>query len=293
VLGFGLTARGNTFGALVMLRRANAGFETGDISLAQRIAARAALALDSARLYEERTRVASILQQSLRPPSLPDIPGVSLAARYRPAAEHLDIGGDFYDVIGDQGDWVVALGDVCGKGVEAAALTGQTRQILRTAAHFDHDPAAVLHAVNAVLYDPTSSSRFVTVLCARVRPQATHTDIDLATAGHPAPLLLHADGTVEQIDVYGTAAGLVAEIDYGTTSVRLQTGDTMLMFTDGIDEALGPAGQYGMERLHALLPDYAGAEPDIVCDAIEQDVMEYLDGRGHDDMALLAITCRL
>jgi len=293
ILGIGLTARGSTFGALVMLRRADAGFTKDDIAFAQRIASRAALALDSARLYEERARVASVLQQSLRPPKLPDIPGMRLAASYRPAAEHLDIGGDFYDVTGRDDDWLVALGDVCGKGVEAAALTGQTRQSIRTAAHFDRRPAAVLNAINSVMYESTSA-RFVTVLCARLRPHrdGTHADVELATPGHPAPLVLRADGRIEQVDVYGTAAGLVAEMYYGTTAVRLDEDETMLMFTDGIDEAGGAAGQYGMERLHALLPAYAGASPEVICQAVEQDVMEYLDGRPHDDMALLAVTCK-
>ncbi len=291
-LGFGLTARGSTFGALVILRRANAGFSADDVAFAQRIAARASLALDSARLYEESSRVASVLQQHLRPPALPDIAGLCLAARYRPAAEHLDIGGDFYDVTGRDDDWLVALGDVCGKGVEAAAVTGQARQSIRTAAHFDRHPPAVLGALNSVLHG-SGSTQFVTVLCARLRPHpdGTHALVDLATAGHPAPLVLRADGRVDQVGVYGMAAGLVAEMRYGAVSLRLDHGDTMLMFTDGVDEARGTAGQYGLERLHALLPAYAGAVPEVVCEAVEQDVMEYLDGRAHDDMALFAITC--
>ena len=291
-LGFGLTARGTTFGVLVMLRRANAGFSADDVSFGQRIAARASLALDSARLYEETARVASVLQQHLRPPALPDIAGLRVAARYRPAAEHLDIGGDFYDVIGQHGDWLVALGDVCGKGVEAAAVTGQARQSIRTAAYFDRHPPAVLSALNTVLHQ-TGSTQFVTVLCARLRPHkdGTHADVDLATAGHPAPLVLRADGRVDQVGVYGMAAGLVAEMRYGAGTLRLDRGDTMLMFTDGVDEARGSAGQYGMDRLHSLLPAYAGAPPEVVCEAVERDVMEYLDGRPHDDMALFAVTC--
>ena len=291
-LGFGLTARGTTFGVLVLLRRANDGFSADDIAFAQRIAARASLGLDSARLYEETARVASVLQQHLRPPALPDIAGVRLAARYRPAGEQLDIGGDFYDVTGQDDDWLVALGDVGGKGVEAAAVTGQARQSILTAAYFDRHPPAVLSAVNSVLHK-TSSSQFVTVLCARLRPHrdGTHVDVDLANAGHPAPLVLRADGRVDQVDVYGTAAGVVAEMHYGAATLRLEPGDTMLMFTDGVDEARGNAGQYGMERLHSLLPAYAGAPPEIVCEAVERDVMEYLDGRPHDDMALFAVTC--
>ncbi|CAJ1578334.1 PP2C family protein-serine/threonine phosphatase [[Mycobacterium] wendilense] len=290
VVGVGLTARGVTFGALVLLRRADAGFTVAEIGSAQRVADRAALVLDSARMYHERMHVASVLQQSLRPPALPDIPGLRLAACYRPAAEHLDIGGDFYDVIGGDDDWLVAFGDVCGKGVEAAALTGLARQSIRTAAHFDRDPAAVLGVTNSVLYNP-ASTQFVTVLCARLRPDGTDVQVDLATAGHTPPLVLRIDGRVEEVAVYGTAAAIVAEVQYGTTTFRLAPGDTMLMFTDGVDEAWGSAGQYGLERLQNMLPAYAGAPPEVVCEAVEQDVMEYLDGTAHDDIALLAVTC--
>jgi serine phosphatase RsbU (regulator of sigma subunit) len=290
LLGVGLTARGTTIGALVMIRGQGRGFDTEDVALAERVATHAAMALDSARLYEERGRVASVLQSSLRPPSLPEIDGVRLAARYRPAAEHLDLGGDFYDVHGEGVDWLLALGDVCGKGVEAAALTGRTRQSIRTAAYFDRRPEVLLGALNKVLFDE-HTRQFVTVVCARMRRDREHLTFDVAAAGHPAPIVLRAGGRVEQVDVYGTAAGMVAEVEYRSVSVQLDHGDTMLMFTDGVDEALGADGQYGVDRLLALLPAYAGADPEVICEAIEQSVVEYLDGRGHDDIALLAVTC--
>jgi phosphoserine phosphatase RsbU/P len=291
LLGVGLTARGTTLGALVLIRGRGRGFDREDVALAERIATHAAVALDSARLHEERGRIAKVLQSSLRPPSLPEIPGVVLAARYRPAAEHLDIGGDFYDVQGSDDDWLLLVGDVCGKGIEAAALTGRTRQSIRTAGYFDRRPDTLLGALNKVVYDERTE-QFVTVVCARMR----HTDggrleIDLAAAGHPAPIILRACGRVEQVDVYGTAVGMVAEVEYRPVTIHLDPGDTMLMFTDGIDEAFGADGLYGVERLIALLPAYAGAGPEAICEAIEQNVIEYLDGRAHDDMALLAVTC--
>ena len=294
VLGVGLTARGATFGALVMVRGGPRPFDA-DIDVIQRVAERAALALDTARLYEERAKVATVLQDSLRPPSLPDIDGVQLAARYRPAAEHLEIGGDFYDVQGRDGDWLLCLGDVCGKGVEAAALNGRARQSIRTARHFDPRPEAVLGALNSVLHDE-GTVQFVTVVCARMRPNDSDgkggLQLDLASAGHPAPIVVRADGRVEQPEVGGTAAGMLPHVTYRPVTVRLDRGDTMLMFTDGIDESFGDEGQYGVDRLMALLPPYAGAGPEVICEVVEQNVLEYLDGRAHDDMALLAVTCR-
>ena len=292
VLGLGLTARGTTIGALVIIRGQGRGFDDDEVAFAERIATRAAIALDSARLYEERGRIAAALAQNLRPPTLPEVDGIQLAASHRPAAEHLDIGGDFYDVAGSGDDWIVALGDVSGKGIEVAELTGRTRQSIRTAAHFDKNPAAVLGALNSVLYE-TGSDRFVTVVCARLRPAADgdRAAVDLAVAGQQPPIVLRANGIVEQVDATGPAVSMIREVQYRTTTVELRRGDTMLMFTDGIDEARGRDGFDAVDRLIALLPAYAGAAPDVVCDAVEQDVVEFLDGLPHDDMALLAVTC--
>ena len=291
LLGVGLSARGSSFGALVMVRGQGHGFDDHDIAVAERVASRAALALDSARLYEERSRVATVLQSSLRPPSLPHVEGAQLAARYRPAAEDLDIGGDFYDVHGADGDWMLSIGDVCGKGVEAAALTGRTRQSIRTAGYFDRHPEVVLGALNTVLRD-AGTPDFVTALCGRMQVGLDGVlQLDIASAGHPSPIVLRADGRVEQMTVGGTAVGLRSDVSYTPVHVELHRGDTILMYTDGIDEAGGADGQYGVDRLVALLGPLAGAGSDVVCEAVEQDVIEFLDGRPHDDMALLAVTC--
>lgn len=303
VLGLGLTARGTIVGALVLVRGAGRGFDDDDVAFAQRIASRAAVAFDAARMYEESARVATTLQRALRPPLLPDVAGVQLAARYRPAAEHMDIGGDFYDVHGAGDDWLLVLGDVCGKGIDAAAATGRTRQSIRTAAHFVRHPGAILSALNTVLFDAggdegahgmgSGAEQFVTVLCARLRPAESGTGfaVEIAAAGHPAPLVLRTNGRVEQPAVFGTAIGMIREAEYRSVTVELNPGDTMLLFTDGLDEAMGADGLFGVERLIGLLPPYAGAAPEVVCEAVERSVLEYLDGRQHDDMALLAVTC--
>ncbi|MHA0288701.1 PP2C family protein-serine/threonine phosphatase [Mycobacterium sp. C3-094] len=290
LLAVGLNARGATLGALLLARRGS--FDADDIAFAGHLAARATIALDSARLYEERTHIAAVLSSALRPPSLPDVDHLHLAARYRPAAEHIDIGGDFYDVLGTDRDWLIALGDASGKGVEAAALTGRTRQSIRTAAYFDRRPAMLLRALNSVLYE-TRPEQFVTMLCAGVHiaESGSHVDVELATAGHQAPLVVRRDGHVEQLEVFGTACGMIPDVEYRTIELRLERGDTMLMFTDGVDEAHGAQGMFGVDRLAGLLPAYAGTSPDVLCEAVEQQVVEYVDGRPHDDIALLAVTC--
>ncbi len=292
VLGLGLTARGITLGALVMVRGQDRGFSEADVTLGEQLASRVSLALDSARLYEQSSRVAAALQASLVPPDLPSVPGVDLAARYRPAIEQLDIGGDFYDVFPAGDEWLAVLGDVCGKGVDAAVLTGRARQSVRTAAHFERRPGALLSAFNTVFtQDP--SNRFITLVCLRIRPAADglSADVDIAVAGHAGPVLVRADGSAEQLPIEGTVAGVVPDVEYDSVTVRLEQGDALLTFTDGIEEARGADGFYGTDRLLGLLTEYAGAGADAICGAVEQDVVEHLDGRAHDDIALLAISC--
>jgi serine phosphatase RsbU (regulator of sigma subunit) len=211
-----------------------------------------------------------------------------MAARYRAAHERMEIGGDFYDVHGTQDDVSVVIGDVCGKGVEAAVLTGQARQTIKTAARFDRSPAVVLTALNDVLY-AEGADRFVTVACARLRPAERGTHVTLAVAGHPAPLIVRRDGTVEEPEIRGTVAGVWADLSYREVELLLAPGDAMLLFTDGVNEARGQNGFFGMTRLRDLLAGYAGASPETLCEAVEQRVVEHLDGAAHDDIALLAI----
>jgi serine phosphatase RsbU (regulator of sigma subunit) len=291
VLAVGLTARGATLGALIMVRGQGRGFGPDDIEQAERIAARASLALDSARLYEQRGEIASALHDSLVPPPLPDLPGAVLAARYRPAAEQLDIGGDFYDVFRAGEDWLIALGDVCGKGVNAAVLTGRARQSLRTAAHFEREPGALLSALSSVFHNDTSE-RFITLLCLRVRAEeAGDLVVEVASAGHAPPLLVRADGQVEAVEAEGAVLGVVGDAQYDATTVRLGPADQLVLYTDGVEEARGATGFYGDERLIELLGRLAGAAPDVVCAAVEQDVVEHLDGRSHDDIAVVSVGC--
>ncbi|MGH3624027.1 MAG: PP2C family protein-serine/threonine phosphatase, partial [Sciscionella sp.] len=148
VLGVPLAARGTTFGALVLLRGPGAAFDEHELRLTEDVASRIAVAIDVAKIYEERAHMASVLQASLRPPVLPEVAGMRLAARYRAAVEHIEIGGDFFDVHGAGNDWTVVIGDVCGKGVEAAVLTGRSRQTVRAAAHMDRSPARALAVLN-------------------------------------------------------------------------------------------------------------------------------------------------
>lgn len=293
VLAMPLTARGSAVGALILVRKAGEGFGEDDIDLLGQLCDRAALALDSARIYEDHARVTRVLEESLRPPRLPDIPGVEVAACFRAAATHLAIGGDFYDVHGGNGDWLLVLGDVCGKGVDAAVLNGRARQSIRTAARFDRHPGKILSTLNEVLYDE-GSDRFVTVVCGRLRPLGDDRyAVDLAVAGHPAPMVVRADGTVTQPEVTGRLAGALLHGDpYREVTVELGPDDALVLFSDGIHEAHGADGLFGMDRLSELLARYAGTGATAIVEAVEREVVEHLQDNGHDDMTALAIMPR-
>jgi serine phosphatase RsbU (regulator of sigma subunit) len=167
-------------------------------------------------------------------------------------------------------------------------LTGQARQTIKTAARFDRSPAVILTALNDVLSED-ESNRFVTVACARLRPADGGTHVTLAVAGHPPPLVVRRDGSVEEPEVRGTVAGVWPALTYREVELLLAPGDTMLLFTDGVYEARNQDGFFGMTRLRELVAGYAGARPETLCEAVEQRVVEHLDGAEHDDIALLAI----
>jgi phosphoserine phosphatase RsbU/P len=294
ILAMPLLARGGSVGALLLVRKNGNGFADEDVELAEQLCERAALALDSARIFEEYSRVTRVLEDSLRPPDLPTVPGLELAASFRAAGSHLEIGGDFYDVHGEDGDWLVVLGDVCGKGVDAAVLNGRARQSIRTAALFDRSPGKIVGTLNEVLYDDFSD-RFVTVVCTRLRAvgDGRHL-VDVAVAGHPPPLIVRTDGTVEEPAVSGRLAGALRHDEpYEEVTVELGPGDALVLFSDGMYEARGINGLFGLDRLRDLLAQYADTGAAAIVEAIERAVVEHLADNGHDDMTALAVVPRL
>ena len=292
MLALPLTGRSTTFGALVLARRSGRGFDQDDVTVCEELARLGAGAVDRARLYAERSHVADVLSRSLRPPELPERPGMRVAARLRTALDHIDVGGDFYDVHGRDGDWTFVVGDVCGKGVEAAVLTGKARQTVRTAALVDRSPDRVLALADAALsaeVECSDEDRFITMLVGRVRLDGESLGVDIATAGHPQPNVLRFDGGVEAVPVEGIVAGLGEEGERPVAHVTLGRLDTLFCYTDGTTEACGADGFFGADRLTRLLPLYGGAPPEALVEAVDHAVVQHLDGRTHDDIALFAV----
>lgn len=283
-----LTARGRTFGTLTLGRRTGRGFDPEAVGFVESVAQSLAGSLDTTRILAESRRVGRVLARDLAPPRLPEASGVRFATYYRVAFDEEALGGDFYDVHGSDDDWTAVVGDVCGKGVEAAVLTGRVRQAVRTAALVDRSPSRILDLVNRVLV-ADGGDTFVTAVCARVRARGERLLLDVAAAGHPEPYLLRRDGGLEPLPAKGTVLGLFPDNDYRDMQVELRPGDAVLFYTDGVVEAPGFSERYGEERLHRLLQRTPREDVTAVVEMVAVSLSDHLGDRPHDDIAVLGV----
>jgi PAS domain S-box-containing protein len=286
-----LAAPTRTVGAITLafsdsLRR----FSPADVTLAERLGRRAGTAVESSRLHTERTRIAKILQASLLPDSLPEIAGVKIAARYHAAGELNDVGGDFYDVIPYRGEsWLLVIGDVCGKGPRAAAVTALARHTLRTASMLGQTPAGMLHTLHRALSNQPPGADLCTACIVTLERLPAHVALTVTLAGHPPPLLIGAEGRTERIGKPGTLLGVLDPIETTEVRAELLPGQTLLLYTDGLPEAghAGePLGDGGLARLcaqehHLPLEELLGV--------VEQTALEHAAGTLSDDIALLGL----
>ncbi|MEH0842894.1 PP2C family protein-serine/threonine phosphatase [Micromonospora sp. CPCC 205711] len=292
-----MLSAGGPAGALILIRRAGrAGFDQRDIELAREFSARAGAAVATAELYGEQAHLARVLQQSLLPPQLPPVPGVTLAGGYRAAGDSLRIGGDFYEVFPTASGGMFALGDVCGKGVGAAVLTGRVRQSLQTLRLVEQRPLELIRLLNRALFDAPDAARrgqFTTLLLGvTAQDPDGGVRIRIAGGGHPSPLLVRPDGGIVSVQVGGMPIGAFTDARFVEAEVRLAPGELLLAYTDGVTEARGgPAAveMFGETRLRQALASVAGLPPGAVVDRLLQLVDEWLDGQGHDDIAMLAV----
>ena len=283
-----LTARGRTLGAIT-LASSDSGrvYGADDLSLAEELGRLAGVALDNARLYEERSRIARTLQRSLLPPRLPEIPGIEVAARYRAAGEGNEVGGDFYDVFEvGKGAWAVIIGDVCGKGADAAAITGLARHTLRTAAMSEWRPRRVLVILNDALVRD-DADEYCTAVFARLSAMGTHVRVTLACGGHPPPLVLAADGKVEVAGRPGTLLGVFPDPELATAVLDLRPGGAVLFYTDGVTESRGPGVGLSEGALREVLSAHAGGSADELVHAVEEAAVAAQPGGPRDDIALV------
>jgi serine phosphatase RsbU (regulator of sigma subunit) len=287
-----MRARGRTLGTLALASFTDRRFGPREVATIEELARRAAVAVDNARVYSERSYIAARLQQSLLPPHLPDVPGLEIAARFRPAGEAYDVGGDFYDIFETgTGGWAIAMGDVCGKGADAAALTAMARYTLRaTGIRAMQSPQRVLSLLNEVLLAEAPREQFLTVAYANLRVTEEGTELAVASAGHPLPLLLHADGRLEPVGEPGTLLGVVPQIELHPTLLQLEPGDTLVFYTDGVTEARTDSGaMFGMEGLRAALLACVGCDAAEVAERIESSLTNAHVDRPRDDIAIVVV----
>jgi sigma-B regulation protein RsbU (phosphoserine phosphatase) len=251
-----------------------------------------------AEVERERLQVlVTTLQRSLLPPALPAVPGLEVAAYYR-AASRDEVGGDFYDLFPlSQDRYGLFLGDVCGKGAQAAAVTSLIRYTLRAAAVYDPDPAAALGTLDAALQQgfPADMEHFCSVIFGLLTPDGDGFILTLARGAHPDPLLIHADGTASYLAIPGgPLVGVFDVAVFEATTIRLEPGDTLLLYTDGLTEARTDAagGRYGDQALLAFAVTLVPATAASAIAGITA-LLDELGGVVQDDIALLALSVPL
>ena len=262
-------------------------FDDDDLAFAEDLALRAATAVQNARLYQAQERVAHTLQASLLPDRLPDVPGWEIHAAYQAGEREAEVGGDFYDVVAVEGGHLIVLGDVTGKGVEAAALTALVRHSARMAARFDPRPARVLAHVNTTLREQARLS-LVTMVCALVETEPDRARLTVASAGHPLPLLRRAGAAPDPLGDHGVLLGIGGEEDWTETEVPVSVGDTVLFYTDGVTETPGKGARFGEPRLYDAMARAGDAPADVLAE-IERSLRDFQAGEAVDDRAMLAL----
>jgi serine phosphatase RsbU (regulator of sigma subunit)/ketosteroid isomerase-like protein len=286
-----LRARGRITGMLtVSVGPSGRRFRSSDARFVSVLAGRVALALDNAGLFSElersdreRAEIAATLQRGLLPPPLPHIPGWSVAAMYRPAGAENEIGGDFYDAFRIAGGWMVVIGDVTGRGAQAAAVTAHARYTLRTAAALTGDPVVALRTLNRELLGRGTALCSVAAMTIAEDPTEP---VRLAVAGHPPPLLVDGDSVTEAASP-APVLGAFSDEQWRVEAAAVAPGQQLVVITDGITEAEGEEGRFGEERLRAELVGIAS--PALAAQRLEGALHQFTGGEMDDDAAIIAI----
>ncbi|ROQ60218.1 stage II sporulation protein E [Streptomyces sp. 840.1] len=291
-----LPGHGVPAGALVLLRHSeNPAFTEREEVFARLFAARAGAAMSAARLYAEQSAITEVLMRELLPPALQQVAGVDYAGGYRPSEDHERIGGDFYDVhpsVTEGEASLVVLGDVCGKGLEAAVLTGKIRNTLHALLPMAGDHQRMLSLLNTSLLN-SHHTRFATLVLASAIREGHEVRLTLTSAGHLAPLILRTDGEVEEAETLGTLVGAIPDARSSSTALTLAPGETCVLYTDGITEARGgPLGEtlFGEERLRRSLSECTGMPAEGIVERIQMLASEWVGKGRHDDMAIVVIS---
>jgi serine phosphatase RsbU (regulator of sigma subunit) len=288
-VGVPVRVGGRVVGVLHASSRRSGAFEEDDADFLQSIADSLALTIDRTRSFDQRDRMATALERALLPMSLPHVPGFEIATMYRPSRFGDEVGGDFYDVFGDGDTWYLAIGDVCGKGPEAAAIMGMTRIALRSLAREDDSRPLpeVLQLLNSFLLDSElMGDRFCTVCVARLELSNGNGIVTTCLGGHPPPLLVRADGSLGTVGTPGSLLGLFADVSLHEARAELRRGDAIALFTDGVTELSVERPDEGESMLRSALVAAATEDAAGIVKTVERALLEPR-GELRDDAALV------
>jgi sigma-B regulation protein RsbU (phosphoserine phosphatase) len=285
-----LLARGQRLGTVTVGRALGTWQHTEEVAVLEDVARRAALAIDNALIHRERRTVAQALQRSLLPPQLPKVDGVEFGAEYVPTGETVDVGGDFYDVLAlSDRRWLVVVGDVSGKGVQAATVTGLVRDVTRVLVRDGRPLTDALIRLNETLVE-RGGGRFCTLcLAAITRRDDGRVDVTLHLAGHDQPVLVHADGTTALVGSCGTALGLLDSIKSPHVKLALEPGDTLIFYTDGVTERRRGVELFGVDRLRREAATLAGFPAEVVVARLRAAALGFSPEPPRDDIAIFAM----
>jgi PAS domain S-box-containing protein len=281
-----MSAAGKNVGTLSLLSAESPRhFTAADVELAEELARRAGTAVENARLYTERSKIARTLQTGLLPGRLPQMPGWKVATLYRPAGDENWVGGDFYDAFAVHGGWLALVGDVAGRGADAAALTGLARHTLRTAAKLLDDPLGAVGTLNAELREREQMS-LCSVAVVLLHEHDGRATAEIVCAGHPLPLLAR-DGQARPVGGFSPMLGAYEVDDWSRTVVELEPGDVLVLYTDGVFDAVGKDGRFGEERLQRTVAGVVDAQDAVA--QIDTALSAFEVGAQADDTAVLAV----
>jgi serine phosphatase RsbU (regulator of sigma subunit) len=291
-IGVMLRSAGRPLGTLEVAGDPAREFTPRDEAILAQLGQVASVAIAKTEAYMRERHIAQVLQRSLLPAALPNVPGLGAAVRFIAAGEGIEVGGDFYDLFGiDDGGVAALIGDVCGKGPEAASVTALARHTLRAAAEYERRPSAVLAHLHRALREARDDGRFCTVAYGELRPaDGGGALMRLACGGHPLPLVLRAGGAVEPVGKLGTLLGSDVEPVLSDVDVELGRGDLLVLYTDGVTEVrAGRRELFGHDDLAELLGECRGLPADTVAQRVQDAVLDAADGRPRDDIAILVL----
>jgi serine phosphatase RsbU (regulator of sigma subunit) len=290
-IGVMLRSAGRPLGVLEASDAPDREFTPRDEAILAQLGQLASVAIAKSQAYTRERHIAQVLQRSLLPPSIPTVPGLTAAVRFIAAGEGIEVGGDFYDFFAAREGAVAALiGDVCGKGPEAASVTALARHTLRAAAAYESRPSAVLGLLHRALREARDDGRFCTVAYCDLELRPRGARMVLSCGGHPLPLVLRQSGDVEPVGRLGTLLGTDVEPVLRDVAVELAPGELVVLYTDGVTEVRSAQEEvFGVHDLVALLRSCAGMHPDSVAQRIQDAVLEAAGGRPRDDIAVLVV----